>query len=169
MKLVGFMANGPGAGKSTAAGFLASAAVEAGYTPTIISFAKSVKDTARSLGWDGTKDEKGRRFLEDIGMGARNYNPDTWVNLWAEDVLNHVKYLKNPLVICDDCRFPNEVKKIKSFNGWLVKIHRDGVERPDLRAEQFMPDNNDFDLIYENNNGLRSFEVAMEEFLEVLG
>ena len=154
-KIIAFMGNGPTAGKTTAAKII----FEKSKWPRIISFAASVKEIAYDLGWDGEKDERGRRLLEDIGMGARLYNPDVWVDKWQEKVNG---WDDTVTILTDDCRMANEVARIKNLGGILVKIQRDGCERPDLRAEQYMPGDSVFDYIIENNGTIEDLEKALE-------
>jgi hypothetical protein len=41
--------------------------------------------------------------MQELGTAwGRGLHPDFWVNLWREEAIKH------PLVVVDDCRFPNE-------------------------------------------------------------
>lgn len=156
-KIIAFMGTGPEAGKTTAAKALSS------NSTMTVSFASPVKSVACCLGWNGLKDEKGRKLLEDIGMAGRAYHPDTWVYQWfetAEDVIGQVTH-----VLVDDCRFPNEVERIKALGGILVKISKKGTERPDLISEQYMPDDSEFDFIIENEGTIEEFAAKVRELL----
>lgn len=150
--MIVFMANGPTAGKTTAAGLMSS--ILAQYKPALVPFAKPVKDLATQMGWDGLKDARGRTLLEDIGMGGRRYYPDIWVDLWGERVLQLWGNSRDRLIFADDCRFPNEFKRVQRFGGVLIKIKKEGKERPDLRAEQWVPEDSEFDYVVENNGTL---------------
>ena len=60
-----------GTGKTTASNYLLYLAEKNGY---LLHFATMVKDIAkRYFWWDGVKDEKGRRLLQEIGRTGRNY------------------------------------------------------------------------------------------------
>lgn len=103
-----------GSGKDTAAGAL----YELGYYR--VAFADRVKMLARSLGWDGKKDERGRALLQDLGMAARRYNPDTWVEF--------VQFLEEDCkLVYTDVRFQNEADYIRSKGGIIVRIVRPGI------------------------------------------
>ena len=157
-RIIAFMGTGPGAGKTTA-----SKALSSERTRTV-SFATPVKDLAGCLGWDGVKDTKGRNLLEAIGMAGRAYHPDTWVYQWfdqAEDLLGQITHL-----LVDDCRFPNEVKKIKAMGGILVKISKPGTERPDLISENYMPEDDEFDFVIENEGTVEEFAAKVRKLLE---
>ena len=93
----------------------------------ILPFAESLKDMAREFGWDGKKDEKGRRFLQLLGTEiGRCYNPHYWVDRWEDAVIGTAEQFDWPVreacVIADDVRFPNEVAAVKSLGGIVIKI-----------------------------------------------
>ena len=50
------------------------------------AYADSIKDIAKSIGWNGIKDEKGRKLLQDIGRVGREYNKDTWINFTIDKI-----------------------------------------------------------------------------------
>ena len=85
-----------------------------------VAFADRVKMLARSFGWDGKKDERGRALLQDLGMAARRYNPDTWVEF--------VQFLEEDCkLVYTDVRFQNEADYIRSKGGIIVRIVRPGI------------------------------------------
>lgn len=113
----------------------------------ILPFAGPVKDIARQIGWDGEKDERGRRLLQLIGTEVgRSYDPDVWVNKWTAQVLNHwADYV--PLIIADDVRFPNEVSRIQELGGRVIRLNCLGRElRLDHASEKAQTLHVDFDL-----------------------
>ena len=74
------------------------------------AFADNVKETAYLLGWDGNKDAKGRKLLQDVGAIGRAYNKDIWVNY----VLNDIKdESRNITPVITDLRFANEYTVIR--------------------------------------------------------
>lgn len=101
-------------GKDAAAGAL----VDLGYERR--GFADALKVLAGCVGWDGRKDDAGRRLLQELGVGAREVlGADVWV-----DAL--MSTLTGPTVITD-VRFPNEVDAICDRGGVVVRIFRPGV------------------------------------------
>jgi hypothetical protein len=112
--LVG-LAGYAGSGKDRAADCLLSL----GYTKR--GFADALKDLAGRIGWDGHKDDTGRRLLQELGVGCRDVlGSDVWVDaLFAN--------LTGPTVITD-VRFPNEVAAIANHGGVVVRIVRPGVD-----------------------------------------
>lgn len=107
-----------GSGKDTAA----EALVKLGYWRN--SFAAALKDLAYEFGWDGQKDERGRALLQDLGMAARRYNP----NFWIEQLIWPTKgRLFGVPQVFTDVRFQNEADYVRSISGIIVRIVRPGI------------------------------------------
>lgn len=80
--------------------------------------------------WDGQKDEAGRQLLQYVGTDIiRKQNPTMWVDF----VGTMLQYFHEnwDYVIIPDCRFPNEIDRIKDFG--LDSIHL-RVVRPDFES-----------------------------------
>lgn len=78
------------------------------------SFASPIKYIAKAfIGWDGEKDDKGRKLLQNIGQLAREYDPYIWVKHFLTQ-LDRTSALPRNFVLIDDFRFPNEVEYIKN-------------------------------------------------------
>lgn len=106
-------------GKDTAALVL----IERGWTR--LAFADVLKGLARHLGWNGQKDEAGRKFLEDLGAGVRlHINPAAWV--WPiHDILVEAQPGEN--FVITDMRYLNEAEMIRRMGGLTGYISRPGV------------------------------------------
>lgn len=115
---VGFMGLA-GSGKDTAA--LALTAV--GWRK--MAFADRLKSLALAFGWDGYKDPKGRRLLQDLGMAARNYNEDFWITNAEAHIDNISQYhcWKIPYV-WTDVRFQNEADFVRKRRGIIIRIKK---------------------------------------------
>lgn len=122
-----------GAGKTTFANFLRDALAETEVRDRcgIVPFAAPVKEIATKMGWDGKKDEKGRRLLQLIGTecGRECIGQDVWVKAWFGRVRAGASTLEL-VTIADDVRFENEAWAIRSLGGLIVRIDR--PERPPL-------------------------------------
>jgi hypothetical protein len=123
-----------GSGKSTAADFI-KAQCHRSTVALIIPFAKRLKEMAKLAGWDGQKDEKGRKFLQDFGELFRRYDDKYWVREWkteADSMLQEVRYYKgfdapkDYLIIVDDVRYNNEAEEIIRLGGKVIKIYGRG-------------------------------------------
>lgn len=162
--IIGIMANGPGAGKTTAADFLATLIIDRELHPVVCPFAESLKNTCRSIGWDGEKDAKGRVLLDTLGMAGREYNENLWVKLWKKNNESSI-YDPNMVILVDDVRFANEVSMIRNLGGKIVRVERTGVERPDLRSEGYTI--TDPDGIFYNNGSQSELYFKIKEWLGI--
>jgi hypothetical protein len=79
------------------------------------SLASPIKINAMEFyGWDGQKDEKGRKLLQEIGDTGRNYDEDIFCKYLDNRCLSGL-FIPN-VVIIDDWRYPNEKEYFaKSF------------------------------------------------------
>lgn len=136
---------GLGQGKSTIATMLGESLqnqLPEPWTIQIIPFAKGVKDIARTFGWFGEKDKKGRRLLQLIGTecGRQCVSPDIWVEKWLAACRATPPYT---VIIADDMRFANEAKAIQIETGMLVLVsHRKRVWKPKFlrhKSEKGLP------------------------------
>lgn len=84
---------------------------------SVWSFAGEIKTIAKSMGWDGVKDDRGRKLLQQIGSAGRAYDPWTWISKMPID---------QPIII-DDVRFTNEAEAIRDVGGIVVRIIRPGL------------------------------------------
>jgi hypothetical protein len=123
-----------GSGKSTAADFI-KAQCQSDTQCLIIPFAKRLKELATLAGWDGKKDAKGRKFLQDFGELMRRYDKDYWVKEWMLEVskqqteTNYYRGFdapKNYLIIVDDVRYNNEAEEIIRRGGKVLKVYGRG-------------------------------------------
>jgi len=91
-----------GTGKTTCAQYCAEK-----YGGEVLSFATPLKQIAmHQLGWDGKKDKKGRRLLQELGWAARSYNE----NFWADKLVSGLKVRGSYFI--DDLRFPSNIAVI---------------------------------------------------------
>lgn len=76
------------------------------------------------FGWDGIKDENGRRLLQYVGTDVvREKNP----SLWVDFVSTMLSYFDGnwDYVIIPDCRFPNEVSRMaERFDTVYIRVER---------------------------------------------
>jgi hypothetical protein len=156
-KIIG-VAGPKGSGKTTVANILANK-----LNGVIVPFAKPLKDIARSLGWNGKKDEKGRRLLQLLGTecGRECIDQDIWVKKWLAYVDIHVL---SSVVIADDVRFENEASMILKNNGTLIEVKREGYEYSDEHASEKGLDKNFFDMIVVNNKSMESLKGSIESW-----
>ena len=114
MKYIGLIGLA-GSGKDTAADALKELYFQR------VAFANQVKNIAFDFGWNGLKDERGRKLLQDLGMAGRAYKSSIWIDYVHEETVgfgNHV---------FTDVRFQNEADYIRGLGGIIVRIVRPGI------------------------------------------
>ena len=131
-----------------------------------IAFADKVKEVCRMIGWDGKKDFKGRRLLQDIGQSARAYNKD----VWADIVINTIKDNPSSNFAVTDCRFKNELNLLTSnFNCITIKIEgrcKDLGENGNDISEHDLDNVSNYNYTINNNGSLDEFKHKLENILK---
>lgn len=162
-----------GSGKSTAADYL----VSLGYVR--VKFAGPLKAMMRALGLtdhhiEGDLKEvptpllagKTPRYaMQTIGTdwGRDIIGPTLWTGLWhatVSDVLDN-----GGRVVCDDCRFANEVEAVRNVGGRVLRLHgRGGIGGGHVSESQDFPV--DCDVV--NDGDMASLRVKLEEVLPLV-
>jgi hypothetical protein len=170
-----------GVGKSTTADFMCDFIEDnyTEYTSLVRSFAGELKNIARSIGWDGVKDEKGRNLLIDLGCNARKYDEAVWAKKLVEGLENHPNYPVD-FVFLDDWRFPNEGKFLENQPMYRVfKVRIISPERELLKgtaayfdqSECSLDDNPlNYDYMIYNSGTLNDLKVISQSIIkDILG
>lgn len=155
-----------GVGKTTMAQFMVEHLKSNNNSAAIFSFAAGVKSIARFMGWNGDKDERGRKLLQEIGVVGRRYNKDIWAKLMVDSIFS--MGIIPDYIIVDDWRFQNEFKYLKK--GDLFYIFKIRVEAPDREILKGTPLYNDISerSLPEGVNSLYDFVVFNNGSLEAL-
>ncbi len=105
-----------GAGKSTIADKLQAKLQDIPSMDIMrYGFANPIKYIAKAFfGWDGVKDDKGRRLLQHVGAVGREYDEDIWVKHFLNQLDKQAGMFPKNFAIIDDWRFPNELNYLKS-------------------------------------------------------
>ena len=114
-------------GKDTSALILKNIYESRNKRVLIAHFADLLKYVCRTFfDWNGEKDDYGRSLLQQVGTDiVCAKQPDFWVDF----IINILKLFNNTwdVVIIPDCRFANEVAKIKAnFDTTVIRIVRPG-------------------------------------------
>jgi len=151
-------------GKDTGGVFLKEAL--GGSKCVIVHYADLLKFICKQyFGWNGEKDEYGRTLLQVVGTDkVRRKDPDYWVRFVKS--LSELFDGEWDYMVIPDCRFPNEIDKLKGGNNQVIsiKIERDGFTSP-LTAEQqqhlsetALDNYAGFDYIVKNEGTLEDFK-----------
>lgn len=85
------------------------------------ALADPIKVAARcDFGWDGAKDDRGRRLLQEIGDVGRHYDPDLWLDAFAAR-LEADRALR---AVVDDVRLEREVDYLEGLGFRVARIVR---------------------------------------------
>ena len=157
-----------GAGKNTVADIIK----ENFDNVNLLAFATRVKDIAYSIGWDGEKDEKGRRLLQHIGAVGREYNKNTWVNDVAYKLKSPMLNKITNIFVITDFRFPNEYQVLKeNFPNSVYTICVTGRQANlgDENSKDISENSlNDFvfDFVIDNSGSKEDLEANVIKLLE---
>ena len=163
-----YIVNGAaGAGKTT---FERNVKDIVGGSCYILSTIDPIKDIAKSLGWDGKKDLKSRKFLSDLKDLLTEYN-DYSFNYIKNEVVKikdfYAGYDFIPTIFVD-CREPEEIKKLcDRLGAKSLLIRRASAENAETSnhadAEVL---NYDYDIVIENTGDLRDFAYTAFDFVK---
>jgi hypothetical protein len=79
------------------------------------SFANPIKYMCKAFAeWDGEKDEKGRKLLQEQGRIYREYKPDIWAKHFINQLDKNTQVFPFNFSIIDDWRFPNELAYLRN-------------------------------------------------------
>lgn len=151
-----------------------------------VAFGDGVKEVARSMGWNGEKDEAGRSGLIMVGDGARKYfDPNIWINKAIEKlstIHEALTYMLNDetAVFVTDCRYKNEITMLKEWGekyGHIVYTVR--IDRPNhisrLTPEQLanpsecdLDNYTDWNIQVENIGTYDAYKSNVESAMELL-
>jgi hypothetical protein len=85
------------------------------------ALAEPIKEIARTgFGWDGRKDARGRRLLQEIGTVGRNYAPDLWLERFAARLAREAP----DRAVIDDLRLTREAEFLRRMGFVCVLVTR---------------------------------------------
>ena len=133
-----------------------------------INFKDPLLDLAREIGWNGKKDEKGRKFLQLLGTDCVRecIDYDYWTKKWSKGVEDYSKIQEIDLIIADDIRFENEARAIKEFDGLIVHLDTPSQNHgpDDTHQSEAGIDPKYFDKQYSLKFGLNYIQEAVDDF-----
>lgn len=130
-------------GKTTIAKALQSYAINS----EIMSFANPIKDMLIAMGVpeDSIFGSKKQTIIQELGFSGRELMQSLGTE-WGRNMINqdiwvyslHKKILASDsqTIIIDDCRFPNEAEWVKSQDGIIIELIRDGINYDKLHSSE---------------------------------
>lgn len=133
-------------GKTTAADWLVERHGFVKY-----ALATPIKEIARQgFGWDGAKDARGRRLLQEVGTVGRHYDRDLWLDRFAARLAADAP----PRAVVDDLRLAREAEYLERL-GFVCVL----VTRP---ADQIPPPEGGGDTTgHETETGMEGVDVRL--------
>ena len=169
MKIVIINGQG-GSGKDTFVGFCQEGLKDVWNISTI----DYVKKLAFSVGWDGQKDDKGRKLLSDLKDALTEYG-DIPFNVIIDNV-HAIRYNyqmthedEDKAVVFIHCREPKEIDKLKkALNGTTLLIRRPTVLDTFTNHADKNVFDYDYDYVYDNVKDMDSFREDAIGFVNFL-
>lgn len=166
MKII--VVNGyPGTGKTLFAEYCDEILKEknAGYQILTTSVIEPVKKVCRCLGWDGEKDQSGRKFLADIKDAMDRYNNFTYRNIDNLATMSQYDF------IFIDARSSYDLDyAVLNHNAATVFIQQNKTERKEYysnHADSEVEEYN-YDYYIGNNGTKEDFYLVVQQFLETI-
>jgi hypothetical protein len=112
-----------------------------------VGFADALKEMARrDYNWNGLKDERGRKLLQDLGLSMRKVTPTYWVDRAVDRIHDIDNTGKAKIIFVTDVRFTNEAEAIMAMGGVLWRIVRPSVTISDQHISETALDDYMFDV-----------------------
>ena len=128
------------AGKDTASKMLKAALELKGKKVLITHYSGLLKYICYEYtDWDGQKTECGRTLLQYVGTDViRKWDPNYWVDFVADMLDFFGSFGKWDYVLIPDCRFPNEIERLKErdFDVVHLNIVREAFDNGLTSAQQ---------------------------------
>lgn len=134
---------------------------------THCSSVDEVKYFARTMGWNGTKTEKDRKFLSDLKALLTRYNdrPFNYLSMIVK------KFLSNKVeeILFIDIREPAEIDRAKrAFNAKTLLITNKNVPVITSNSSDACVLNYFYDFVIHNDGDISTFDLAAKNFVEEL-
>lgn len=154
-----------GVGKDT---FVNALKIVARHSMTIWNYSSvdKIKEIAKLIGWDGSKDEKSRKLLSDLKVLCDNYN-----NLTFEAMKSKVLEFKesDASVLFLHIREPHNIEAAKTaFDAITVLVERDAVEQITSNDSDKNVANYDYDFVVVNDGDISDLADECDRFLQYL-
>lgn len=122
-----------------------------------------VKHVAKTCGWDGKKDDRGRKFLSDLKDAMTQYD-----DIPLKNIVDNVKMLDNRIIFIH-CREPDEIQKLRCLlDAITLFIKNDNVDLPNTNHADAEVENYQYDYVLDNSGSLGDLIMESDKFLRWL-
>lgn len=139
-----------------------------------ISSVGFIKDIAKKAGWDGIKDERGRKLLSDLKDCLTEYDDIPFkkmIKLINFHLLGMKGFKKptNNIVFFLHVREPKEIKRlVNEYHAVSLFIRRPGQELIESNHADKNVEDYKYDIYFNNDGNLNDLKLAVENFMEKL-
>ncbi len=158
---------GPRSGKDTVTD-IANEILNEGYCESISSV-RDVKKAGRLLGWDGVKNDQGRKFLSDL-KDLSTEVCDGPLKMMTNEIENNFEHFENCLLFFM-VREPEEIEKLEQlfpYNTVTLLVRRETDETLSCHADENVEEY-DYDVVIDNNGTLEDLKNVVNKFIISLG
>lgn len=136
------------------------------YAAKQISIVDYVKDVAKTLGWNGSKEEeKDRRFLSDLKLALGRYDDSPFTTIQKKVRLFNSGRTQQYLFI--DMREADDIERaVKEFGAYTILVRNNNVTGIKSNMADRNVENYGYDFIIENNGTLEELKETALFFIE---
>lgn len=131
-----------------------------------VHIADKAKKVARSIGWNGKKDEKGRKLLSDLKIAIDEFDDGCYKYVCNEST----KFIKNLAeyrgieCLCIMMREPKDISRfVQNYNAVTVCVINRQKSVPHNIGDESVG-NYEYDHIIDNSHSLKKFEDTISDF-----
>ena len=162
-----FIINGAaGSGKDTFVDLVILAAQPYDEVSNVVNFSSVdiIKELAKMIGWDGSKNEKDRKFLSDLKSLCKDYN-DLPFKTIIHTVSEFYKSSDKQFLFIH-IREPEEIKRAKiAFDAKTILVKRPNVSPVESNTSDKDVYNYEYDIIINNNGSIEDLSYLVPAFI----
>jgi len=135
-------------------------------------FSEYVKQVAEFGGWNGLKDERGRRFLQHLGDTMREYDKEIFIKQVTGKINYYDQICKSKgeeaKIVISDVRLMDEIVALKYTGAtlWFIKRTVDTTTIPAHSTEQLTEQSFNFNYVFDNNGTFNQLYSGIDQAIK---